>query len=93
MVKVLENVFRGIIGSFAVITNQICGDTETRRLHYFRAAIFVLLLRAQIWKPHSKPHPGGLPYERAGDARRLASGCKFQILFSLRVFWAKHHYI
>ena len=36
---------------------------------------------------------GGLPYERAGDARRLAQGCKFQGLVSLRVFWAKHHYI
>ena len=36
---------------------------------------------------------GGLPYERGGDARRLAYGCKFQILVLLRVFWAKHHYI
>ena len=36
---------------------------------------------------------GGLPYESGGDARRLAYGCKFQILVSLRVFWAKHHYI
>ena len=39
--------------------------------------------------------PGGggrLPYERDGDARRLAYGCKFRILVSLRVFWAKCHY-
>ena len=28
-------------------------------------------------------------YERGGDARRLA----FQILVSLRVFWAKRHHI
>ena len=32
----------------------------------------------------------GLPYERGGgDTRRLTWGCKFQILVSLRVFWAK----
>ena len=29
---------------------------------------------------------GGLPYERGGDARRLAQRCKFRILVSLRVF-------
>ena len=34
---------------------------------------------------------GGVPHERGGDARCLA--CRFQILVSLRVFWAKHHYI
>ena len=32
-------------------------------------------------------------YERGGDARRLAWGCKFRILVSLRVFWAKGHHI
>ena len=32
---------------------------------------------------------GGLPYETDGDARRLALGCKFWILVSLRVFRAK----
>ena len=37
--------------------------------------------------------PGGLPYERGGHARRLALGCNFQLLVSLIVFWAKHHYI
>ena len=26
------------------------------------------------------------------DACRLAEGCKFRILVSLRVFWAKSHY-
>ena len=36
---------------------------------------------------------GGLPYERGGDAHHLALRCKFQISVSLRVFWAKHHYI
>ena len=36
---------------------------------------------------------GGLPHERGGDARRLAWGCKSQILVSPRLFWAKHHYI
>ena len=35
-------------------------------------------------------YPGGaLPYETDGDARRLAYGCKFWILVSLRVFRAK----
>ena len=32
---------------------------------------------------------GGLPYERCGDARRLAYGCKFRVLVSLGVFIAK----
>ena len=36
---------------------------------------------------------GELPFDRGGDARCLALGCKFQILVSLMVFWAKHHYI
>ena len=36
---------------------------------------------------------GGLPYERGGDARHLALRYKFQISVSLRVFWAKRHYI
>ena len=35
---------------------------------------------------------GGLPYETDGDARRLAYGCKFWILVSLRVFRAKPQY-
>ena len=35
---------------------------------------------------------GGLPYETDGDARRLAYGCKFWILVSLRVFRAKRQY-
>ena len=29
---------------------------------------------------------GGLPFKRNGDARRLALGCKLQILVSFRVF-------
>ena len=32
---------------------------------------------------------GGLPYETDGDACRLAWGCKFWILVSVRVFRAK----
>ena len=35
---------------------------------------------------------GGFPYETYGDARRLAWGCKFFILVSLRVFRAKGQY-
>ena len=31
--------------------------------------------------------------EMGWDARRLAYGCKFRILVSLRVFWAKRHRI
>ena len=48
-------------------------------------------LKARVMR--QPPPGGGLPYERGGDARRLAYECKFQILVSLRVFWAKHHYI
>ena len=36
---------------------------------------------------------GHSAYERGGDARGLASGCKFRILVSLTVFWAKRHHI
>ena len=36
---------------------------------------------------------GNSAYERDGDARRLAKGCKFRILVSVRVFWAKRHHI
>ena len=34
----------------------------------------------------------GLPYESGGDARRLALGCKWQILVSLRVFGMESYY-
>ena len=59
MVKVLENVFRRIICSFAV---KICGDTETRCLHYFRhpylcySEPYKLLLH--IWKNNSAAENG-----------------------------------
>ena len=36
---------------------------------------------------------GGIPHKRGGDARRFDYGCKFWILVSLRVFWAKRYYI
>ena len=32
-------------------------------------------------------------YKRGGDAHRLAQGCKFRILVSLKVFQAKRHHI
>ena len=51
-------------------------------------------LKARVMRQHPPPGGGGrLPYERGGDARRLAYEYKFQILVSLRVFWAKHDYI
>ena len=36
---------------------------------------------------------GDSAYESGGDARRLTEGCKFRILDSFRVFWAKRHHI
>ena len=36
---------------------------------------------------------GDSAYERGGDARRLALGCKFRILVLLKVFWVKRHHI
>ena len=36
---------------------------------------------------------GELPYKSDGDARRLALGCKSQILVSLRVFGMERHYL
>ena len=43
--------------------------------------------------PYKSPGGGDSAYEMGGDAPRLAKGCKFQILLSLRVFWAKRHHI
>ena len=40
----------------------------------------------------SSPGGWGSTCESGGDARRLAQGCKFRILVSLRVFWAKRHH-
>ena len=37
--------------------------------------------------------PGGLPCKSDGDRHRLALGCKFQILVSLRVFGMDSPYI
>ena len=38
--------------------------------------------------------PGeGLPYKSDGDARRLALGCKSQILVSFRMFGMESHYL
>ena len=39
------------------------------------------------------PGGGELTYKSDGDARRLALGCKSQILVSLRVFGMERHYL
>ena len=50
--------------------------------------------RGKNWWEELEARGGGdSAYERDGDARRLASGCKFRILVSLRVFWGKRHHI
>ena len=44
------------------------------------------------WQAPTPPPPpggGGLPYKSDGDTRRLALGCKVQILVSLRVLRRK----
>ena len=38
-----------------------------------------------------RPEPGGLPYKRDDEHRRLALGCKLLILVSLRVFGMERH--
>ena len=38
--------------------------------------------------PGGRGGGGESAHERGGDARHLASGCKFRKLVSLRVFWA-----
>ena len=43
--------------------------------------------------PCPKRGGGELPYKRNGDARRLALGCKLQLLVSLRVFGIESLYI
>ena len=55
MVKVLENVFRGIICSFAVNNWSNLWRYWNQMFALFPAAIFVLLGGAQIWGPHSGP--------------------------------------
>ena len=43
--------------------------------------------------PTPPPGGGGLPYRSDGDTRRLALGCKLQILVSLRVLRRKSVYL
>ena len=38
-----------------------------------------------------RPEPGGLPYKRDDEHRRLALGCKLLILVSLRVLGMESH--
>ena len=44
-----------------------------------------------IWKGGARGW--GVPYKKGRDALRLAWRCKFRILVSLRVFWAKCNHI
>ena len=59
---------------------------------------FSSIMTLSHWKmiAEARRYPGGgrlvLLYETDGDARRLAQGCKFWILVSLRVFRAKRQY-
>ena len=43
--------------------------------------------------PPPPPPGGGTPYKSDGDTRRLALGCKLQILVSLRVLRRKSVYL
>ena len=43
--------------------------------------------------PPARTPVGGFPYKSGGDALRLALGCKFQILVSLRLFEMESYYI
>ena len=45
------------------------------------------------WQAPTPPGGGGLPYKSDGDTRRLALGCKLQILVSLRVLRRKSVYL
>ena len=56
MMKLLENVFRGIIFSFAVNNWSNLWQYWNQMFAIFLAAIFVLLRVAQIWCPHSEPN-------------------------------------
>ena len=56
MVKVLENVFRWIICSFAVWTTDQLWRYWNQMFALFPAVIFVLLGAAQIWRPRSEPY-------------------------------------
>ena len=56
MAKVLENVLRGIICSFEVNNWSNLWRYWNQMFALFPAAIFVLLRRAQIWRPHSEPY-------------------------------------
>ena len=49
--------------------------------------------RARAFVPRGGEGGGFSAYESGGDARRLPWGCKFRILVSVTVFWAKRYYI
>ena len=63
----------------------------SHRVSFLNRVVFSETLRDPNFEPHPVIGPpgvgGGLPYGIDGDACRLAWGCKFRILVSLRVFW------
>ena len=80
--------FASLLRSYARV--RMC----SRLFRYHICACYSLIRWRFVHHPCYRPHtpPDGLPCERSENARRLAKGCKFQILVSLRVFWAKPHY-
>ena len=86
-------------GNVPVITHTMQLEISCRNI---RSTCYKVNVNQQerlkrVRKCRSQISPGGgggrLPYERGGDARHLALRYKFQISVSLRVFWAKRHYI
>ena len=74
MVKVLENVFRRIICSFAVNNWSNCGDTETRCFHYFR-------------RPCHGPYIYLLHILKNSSAAENCTGVRLGQVFNLSIFY------
>ena len=92
-VKVLENVFRGIICSFAVNNWSNLTRYWNQMLALFPAAIFVLFGGAQIWRPHSEPYKFLLQILKKNSAAenctdlRLGQFVNLSIFYNIRNSW------
>ena len=86
MVEVLENVFKGIICSFAVNNGSNLWRYWNQMFALFPAAIFVLLRGTQIWHPHSEPYKFLLHFEEQLGSGKL---CRRETWsgFNLSIFW------
>ena len=82
MVKVLQNVFRGIIFLFAVNNNQICGVFTL-----FPAAIFVFLGGVQKWHLHNESYKFLLHILKNNSAAENCTDVRLGQVVNLSIFY------